>query len=248
MDLAGRVVVVTGGGRGIGRATVERAAAAGAEVATCDRIEGSLGGLPGLTAHLDLRDADATRAFVAQVVDRHGRIDVLVNNAGGTFFADVLDTSEKGEDVLVAENFGQATRLVRLVVPHMPDGGAIVNLSSIEAHQAAPGFAIYAAMKAALESLTRSLSLELAPRGIRVNAVAPDAIPSEGELQARDEMLAGAAAFDPARLPPLGRFGTPDEAASVILFLASDLASFVTGTTIHLDGGNHAAGGWRRVT
>ena len=248
MDLAGRVVVVTGGGRGIGRATVERAAAAGADVATCDRVAGSLDDLPGLTTYLDVRDAPATERFVADVVERHGRIDVLVNNAAGTFFADVLATSEKGEGVLVAENFSQATRFVRLAVPHMGDGGAIVNLTSIEAHQAAPGFATYAAMKAALESLTKSLALELAPQGIRVNAVAPDAIPSEGELQARDEMLAGAAAYEPARLPPLGRLGTPDEAAAVILFLASDLASFVTGTTIHLDGGNHAAGGWRRVT
>jgi 3-oxoacyl-[acyl-carrier protein] reductase len=99
-------------------------------------------------------------------------------------------------------------------------------------------------MKAALDNLTRTLALELGPRGIRVNAVAPDALPSEGEREARASLLQGPIPYDPAFVPPLGRFGTPDDAASVILFLASPLASFVTGCTIHVDGGTHAAGGW----
>jgi NAD(P)-dependent dehydrogenase (short-subunit alcohol dehydrogenase family) len=184
---------------------------------------------------------------VEEVVATHGHVDILVNSAGGTFAAPILDVSDKGEERLVAENFTQVTRLIRLTVPHMPEGGAIVNLTSIEAHQAAPGFAIYAAMKAAVANLTKSLALELAPRRIRVNAVAPDALPSTGEHAAREQFLADAIPFDPAYVPPLGFLGSPDDAAWAIVFLASDAARFITGTTLHVDGGNHAAGGWRRT-
>jgi NAD(P)-dependent dehydrogenase (short-subunit alcohol dehydrogenase family) len=129
----------------------------------------------------------------------------------------------------------------------MTNGGAIVNLTSIEAHQAAPGFAVYGAMKAAVAHLTRTLALELAPRGIRVNAVAPDAIATGGDHDVRAEMLVAGADYDPAVLPPLGFMGEPDDAAAAVLYLASDLSRFVTGTTIHVDGGNWAAGGWRRI-
>jgi 3-oxoacyl-[acyl-carrier protein] reductase len=133
------------------------------------------------------------------------------------------------------------------VVPAMGRGGSIINVTSIEAHQAAPGFAVYGAMKSALASLTRTLALELAPRRIRVNAIAPDAIPTGGDRDARGEMLAAGAEYEPAVVPPLGYMGTPDDAAAVAVFLASDLSRFVTGTTIHVDGGNWAAGGWRRL-
>ncbi|HEV2310334.1 MAG TPA: SDR family oxidoreductase, partial [Acidimicrobiia bacterium] len=184
---------------------------------------------------------------VDEVVAAHGRIDILVNNAGGTFFAPFLELSDKGEQTLVAENFTQVTRLIRLVVPHMPPGGAIVNLTSVEAHQAAPGFAVYAAMKAGLAQLTRTLALELASRKLRVNAVAPDAIPTEGDEQVRDTMLAGDPEFEPVYVPPVGAPGQPEDAAGVVVFLASRLAAFVTGVTVHVDGGTWAAGGWRRT-
>ena len=168
------------------------------------------------------------------------------NPSGGTFAAPLLATSEKGEERLVAENFTQVTRLIRLVVPHIREGGSIVNVTSIEAHQGAPGFAIYAAMKAAVENLTKSLALELAPRGIRVNAVAPDALFSIGERDVRDQFLAHDLPFEPVHVPPLGFFGSPDDAAWASAFLASEAARFITGTTLHVDGGTHAAGGWRR--
>jgi NAD(P)-dependent dehydrogenase (short-subunit alcohol dehydrogenase family) len=242
-----RVIVVTGAGSGIGKATAELAAAEGAHVAACDKTPGSLDRIKGMTRELDVRDAGAVESFVGDIVAEHGRIDVLVNNAAGTFFARVTEVNEKGELMLINENFTQVSRFIRLSVPHMPAGSSIVNLTSVEAHQAAPGFAIYSAMKAAVASLTKSLALELAPQGIRVNCVAPDAIPTSGELGARGEMQSAATEYEPVIVPPLGRMGVPEEAARVVLFLASEASSFVTGTTIHVDGGTHAAGGWRRM-
>ncbi len=254
--LTDRVTIVTGVGKGIGRATALLLARFGASLAVCDRLPEALAsteaavaelGTPALARVLDVRDAEAVTAFIAEVGERHGHVDVLVNSAGGTFFAPLLDLSAKGERTLVAENFTQVTTLVRLVVPLMPGGGSIVNLTSIEAHQAAPGFAVYGAMKAALTHLTRTLALELAPRHIRVNAVAPDAIPTEGDHDVRAEMLGAGADYEPTVLPPLGAMGDPEDAAAVVAFLASDLARFVTGVTVHVDGGNWAAGGWRRA-
>ena len=243
--LTDKVVVVTGAARGIGRATAELCTQFGATVATCDREAQNVNAA--LSALFDVRDADARDVFVEGVVNKFGGIDVLVNNAGGTFFSPFLDISDKGDATMIAENFGYVTSLVRSVVPEMPPGGSIINLTSIEAHQAAPGFAIYGAMKAALAHLTRTLALELAPLGIRVNAIAPDAIPTGGDADVRAEMLAAGAAYDPAVMPPLGFMGEPEDAAAVVVFLASEMARFVTGTTIHVDGGNWAAGGWRRI-
>jgi 3-oxoacyl-[acyl-carrier protein] reductase len=243
--LADKIVVVTGAARGIGRATAEMCTQFGATVATCDREAQDVNAA--LSALFDVRDADARDVFVEGVVNKFGGIDVLVNNAGGTFFSPFLDVSDKGDATMIAENFGHITSLVRSVVPSMAPGGSIVNLTSIEAHQAAPGFAIYGAMKAALAHLTRTLALELAPLGIRVNAIAPDAIPTGGDADVRAEMLAAGAAYDPAVMPPLGFMGHAEDAAAVVVFLASEMARFVTGTTVHVDGGNWAAGGWRRI-
>lgn len=247
IDLTDRVAIVTGAARGIGRATASRLKDAGAWVAGCDRHD-EMGDL-GLdhTAVLDVRHPDAVDAFVDDIVAARGRIDVLVNNAGGTFVESLLATSPKGEAMLLAENFTQVTHLVRRVVPAMSNGGSIVNVTSVEAHQAAPGFAIYAAMKAALANLTRSLALELAPLDIRVNAMAPDALPTAGEHGARDALTELGIPYRPALLPPIGRFGTPEDGANAIVFLASDLAGMITGSTIHVDGGTWAAGGWQRL-
>ena len=243
--LTDKVVVVTGAARGIGRATAELCTQFGAIVATCDREAQDVGAV--ISALFDVRDSDARDVFIEGVVNRLGGIDVLVNNAGGTFFAPFLDVTNKGDATMIAENFGHITALIRSVVPHMPTTGSIINLTSIEAHQAAPGFAVYGAMKAALAHLTRTLALELAPLGIRVNAIAPDAIPKGGERDVRGEMLAAGAAYDPVVVPPLGFMGDPEDAAAVAVFLASPMARFVTGTTVHVDGGNWAAGGWRRI-
>jgi 3-oxoacyl-[acyl-carrier protein] reductase len=255
--LTDRVAVITGAGRGVGKATALLFARFGARLAVCDRVPEILAaaeaeiaatGQPVIARELDVRDNQAVGAFLGDVASAYGNVDVLVNNAGGTFFAPFLDVSEKGEAALVAENFTQVTALVRGVVPLMAERGAIVNVTSIEAHQAAPGFAVYGAMKAALAHLTRTLALELAPRRIRVNAVAPDAVPTGGDEELRGEMLTAGSQYDPAVVPPLGFMGTPDDVAAAAVFLASDLARFVTGTTLHVDGGNWAAGGWRRFT
>ena len=243
--LTDKIVVVTGAARGIGRATAELCTQFGATVATCDREAQDVGAA--VSALFDVRDADAREVFVEGVINKFGGIDVLVNNAGGTFFSPFLDVSGKGDATMIAENFGHITSLIRSVVPNMPPGGSIVNLTSIEAYEASPGFAIYGAMKAALAQLTRTLALELAPLGIRVNAIAPDAIPTGGDGDVRAEMLAAGSAYDPIVMPPLGFMGHADDAAAVVVFLASELARFVTGTTVHVDGGNWAAGGWRRI-
>ena len=251
--LPGRVALVTGAARGIGRATAVLFAQAGAQLALCDREGDDLrlaaaevvaaGAEAPVVGVLDVRDPEAVGAFVDQVRDRWGRVDVLVSNAGGTFLAPFLDTSVRAEAALIAENFTQVTGFVRAVVPLMPAGGSIVNVTTIEADQAAPGFAVYAAMKAGVASLTKSLALELAPRGLRVNAVAPDGV-GGGDDDLREAYLAADMPYTPPARPPLGHYGDPVDAAAAILFLAGDLARFVTGTTVHVDGGNHAAAGW----
>ena len=242
MLLTDRVVLVTGAAAGIGAATARAAAAFGADLVLCDRDEAGLAataeavrahGRTAVTGALDVRDATAVREFVSGV----GAVHVLVNNAGGGFRSEFLDVSDKGEAALVAENFTSVTTFVRAVVPSMPtDGrGAIVNITSIEAHRAGPGFAVYSAMKAAVANLTKSLALELGDRCIRVNCVAPDVIPTPG--------IGG----DLPVKTPLPIAGHVDDVAAAVLYLASDLGRFVTGTTVHVDGGNHAAGGWGRV-
>jgi 3-oxoacyl-[acyl-carrier protein] reductase len=241
--LTDRVAVVPGAAVGIGEATAVALARFGAHVAICDRDVTGLDatadaveaeGRRVVAAELDVREEEACRGFVATAAQELGPIDVLVNNAGGGFVADFLGVSAKGQDALIRENFVSVTNLVRPVVATMADrGGSIVNLTSIEAHRAAPGYAVYSAMKAAVTSLTKSLALELGPRRIRVNCIAPDVIPTPG--------------IGPVAVhTPLPIQGDVDDVAAAAVFLAGDLSRFVTGTTIHVDGGNLAAGGWHR--
>ena len=249
--LTDRVAVVTGAAQGIGQATAIALASFGADVAICD-VQGDALAAVGAAierlgrrchrAELDVRDGEAVDGFMAAVDDALGPIDILVNNAGGGFHAAFADVSPKGEGVLVAENFGTVTNCVRSAVPRMRDGGAIVNVTSVEAYHAAPGFGVYAAMKAAVQQFSQTLALELGHRGIRVNCVAPDMIPTPGDA----ELAEASGALMPGLHPtPLRRMGTPDECAAVIVFLASDLAGFVTGSALPVDGGTVAASSWK---
>ena len=255
-SLAGRTAIVTGAAQGIGAAIASALAAYGADVAMCDRNEDGLAstaavvegaGRRALTGVLDVRDADAVAQWVTDVDTGLGAIDILVNNAGGGFWSNFLDVRPKGQAALVDENFTSVTHFIRGCVPLMPPaprGGSIINITSIEAFRAAPGFAIYAAMKAAVESLTKTLALELVDRGIRVNCIAPDAMPTEGDAGLAEAVHAGGIADYGAKVP-LG-LGHVDDAAAAAVFLAGDLARFVTGTTIHVDGGTYAASGWHK--
>lgn len=241
--LDGRVAIVTGAAAGIGEATALALAAFGADVAVCDRDADGLAdtatalaatGCRVVSEVLDVRHDEAVHAFVARVAAELGRVDILVNNAGGGFAAPFLDVSTKGQDALIRENFSSAASFIRAAAPHLGPGSAIVNVTSIEAHRAGPGYAVYSAMKAALANLTKSLALELGDRGIRVNCVAPDVIPTPGIGPM------------PVRTP-LVRPGHVDDVAAAIVFLSGDHAGFITGSTVHVDGGNHAAGGWHRA-
>lgn len=256
-DLAGRVAVVVGGGGGIGRACAIDLSRAGMHLALCDRDPAALDEVASMvadtggevmTAELDARDADALSEFFGAADARFGaRCDVLVNVVGGTFRQPFAESKPRGWDALIRTNFTWMLHSTQLAVARMRSqgGGSIINITSIEAHRAAPGYAVYAAMKAAVTSLTRTLAVELAPDHIRVNTIAPDFIATPGL-----DSLAGSAAHEETSAlqhriaTPMGRIGTFEDAGGCALFLASNLSSFVTGTTLHPDGGALASAGW----
>jgi NAD(P)-dependent dehydrogenase (short-subunit alcohol dehydrogenase family) len=251
--LEGRVAVVTGGGGGIGAAVARTFAAEGARVvvAEIDEARGAAvaeeiragGGVADAVA-VDVTDVSQ----VASLAQHAGPADVLVNNVGHYLVAgnDFLDHGPEDWDALHAVNLRHVLLCTRAFVDGMVarGRGSIVTLSSVEGFRAIPSRPVYAAYKAAVAGFTKSLAVDLGNSGVRVNAIAPDLVESR---QVRySDWVSGA---DRARIPswvPVGRFGTADDVAGVALFLASDLAAFVTGTTVHADGGSLAAGGWFR--
>jgi NAD(P)-dependent dehydrogenase (short-subunit alcohol dehydrogenase family) len=245
--LDGRVAVVTGGGAGIGRGVARGLAAFGASVAVWERDPDTaasagreVGGI-GITA--DVREPAEVDAALARTVAELGPVTILVNNAGGVFHSPLVDTTVNGWDALYRANLRSVLLCTQRVARSMiaeGKGGSIVNVTSIEGARAAPGFAAYAAAKAGVISLTKTAALELAPHGIRVNALAPDFTVTEGLLAVAPPGAEEEFAF----VVPMGRVGHVDEMAGAAVFLAGALSSYVTGQTIHVDGGTQAAGGW----
>lgn len=242
--LAGKVAIVTGGSRGIGRAIVERLAGDGAEVvffyrgnaaAAAEVIEaGRAGGWKIAGEQVDVTDAPGCAAAVERTVERCGTIDVLVNNAG-TIRDNLLALLEV-EDVrtVLDTNVGGVFNVTRAVVPHMiaRRAGKIVNVSSVSGEKGGRGQTNYAASKGAVNALTRSLAVELAPRRINVNCVAPGVIETEMSQEIRDR----AGDEVKARIL-LRRFGSPRDVANAVWFLASKHADYITGQVLHVDGG-----------
>ncbi len=245
-SLDGRVAVVTGGGGGIGSAIARAFTEFGARVAIWEKdqqaatsVAEQIGGLPCVT---DVRDADQVDAALNATVEALGIPTVFVNNAGGVFWSGLLETSLNGWEALIRVNLTQAllcTQRVARAMVEAGQGGSVINISTIEGVRAAPGFAAYAAAKAGLVNFTKTAALELAPHNIRVNGLAPDFTLTES-LQ----KMAPNGVENAKLMVPMGRAGHVDEMAGAAIFLASDLSAYVTGQTLHVDGGTSAAGGW----
>jgi NAD(P)-dependent dehydrogenase (short-subunit alcohol dehydrogenase family) len=239
--LAGRVAVVTGGTRGIGRAVADRFAAAGADVVTLARS--SVADAPGATPrhHIaaDLSDESQIRRAFAEIEAVHGRVDVLVNNAGGARPGALLDYRARHAQHAFALNVLGPLLASQCAHPLFPEaGGAIVNIGSVAGLRASPGTGVYGAAKAALLSLTRSLALEWAPR-IRVNIVLAGPVLTEAATAYYGGGEAAAAVG--ARLPA-GRLAAPADIAEACLFLASDAAAYVSGAELLVHGGGETPG------
>ncbi|HEY6534017.1 MAG TPA: SDR family oxidoreductase [Acidimicrobiales bacterium] len=251
--LDGTVAVVTGGAGGLGEAISRDLAANGVRLAVLDidpngveRLAADLGDRA-IVRHGDVRDPEQLDALFGAVDDEWGRVDTLVNVPGGTFQAPFVDTSPKGWHALLSMNLLHVYAACALAIPRMQAGGrggSIVNLTTIECHRAAPGFAVYSSAKAAVEQFGRTLAVELGPDDIRVNNVAPDYTPTPNMDAMRGDADPTIVAEGKRISIPMGRGGLTNEVASCVVFLASALSTYVTGTTIHADGGTFASSGW----
>ena len=252
--LDGKTILVLGGAGGLGRACVEDLGRSGATLVVCDRDAPSLEAISEWAHDADIRlratEGDVRNAPVldrvfAELDQEFGRLDVLINVVGGTFHQPFEASTAKGWDVLIRTNFTWLLTSTQMAIPRMRSagGGSIINLTSIEAHRAAPNFAVYAAMKAAVVNFSRSLAVEMGPDGIRINCIAADLVPTE-RLQAIDPLYEQPSTEAAAIGIPMARLGTYADIGGCAMFLASDLSAYVTGTTLHPDGGVLAASGW----
>lgn len=255
--LEGTVAVITGGGGGLGAAIASDLAANGVRLAIIDKdpaaasaVRESLeaNGGEAIVHTADARDPAALEALFAAADERWGRVDTLVTVVGGTFRAPFLDTTPKGWNALWRTNAEHVLHACALAAPRMRAGGrggSIITITTIEAHRAAPGFAVYSAAKAAVEQFGRTLAVELAPDGIRVNSIAPDYVPTPGLAGIGSGADNGMSTPEGLRTAiPMGRAGRVTDISGCAVFLASALSEYVTGTTLHPDGGTFASSGW----
>lgn len=266
LDLKQQVAIVTGGGGGIGRAIALAFASAGADVVIADivpeRCEETAArvrefGGRALARPTDVTEADQVRAMIAEADQQFGRIDILVNNAGGTTPKPFIEQSERAWRRAIDLNLVSMLAATSAAAPIMirgGRGGSIINIASIEAARAAPMYAVYAACKAGMLNFTRTLALELAEHQIRVNAIAPDFTVTPGLMgniggpvdQSKWRQIPPAQEDLIARRIPLGRPGVDVECGNAALYLASKFSDYVTGVTLHVDGGTWASSGWVR--
>ena len=234
LGLAGRVVLVTGGVRGVGAGISAVFADQGATVVTCARRP--VEGLPYEFHSCDVRDAEAVAALIDVIVGKHGRLDVVVNNAGGSPFALAADASPRFHQKIIELNLLgmlHVSQAANAVMQQQPHGGSIVSISSVSGRRPSPGTAAYGAAKAGVDSLTTTLAVEWAPK-VRVNAVVVGMVATEqAELFYGDSDSQAAV----AATVPLGRLAKPEEIGWAAAFLASDAASYVSGATLAVHGG-----------
>ncbi len=256
--LSDKVAVVTGGGGGIGRGIALALAQHGAKVVVAEQDEsrtrnaateiGAAGG-QAIACVVDVREAGQVATLAETAWREFGHVDVLVNNVGDYLAAKpFLETVEEDWEALYRVNLKHIFLCTQAIVPKMIErgaGGSIINVSTVEAFRGIPNCVVYSAFKGGVTQFTKGFALEMAQHRIRVNAIAPDVtqtlqVPYDQWVPAEQRHL----------IPlwvPLGHFGMPDDIAGAAVFLASDLSRFVTGTTVHVDGGTLAAGGWYRT-
>lgn len=258
-NLSGKIALVTGGAAGIGRAIAEAFAAHGAKVIIADKNKERCEAVQShfekknydaLVTHTDVTDTAQVQAMISAVDARFGQLNILVNNVGD--FLELIkpfkDFTDDEIDALFNANLNSMFKVTRGAIPLLEKGGAggsVINISSIEAFRGIPTAVVYSAFKHAITGFTRSLSLDLGPSGIRVNAIAPET--TETEQVSPVDMTPDEYKDHIPRWNPSGRFGKPSDAAGCALFLASDMSAWVNGTTINLDGGALAAAGWYRT-
>src|SRR5882724_479742 len=248
LRLKDRVALITGGGSGIGKATAELFAREGARVAVADCAQDSAsevvreiraGGGEGFFVQTDVSDSEQVARMVEAVLQAYGRIDVLFNGAGVLYYGTLLETDEQAWNRVLSINLTGTYLCCRAVLPHMirQGGGSIVNVAStVGAHDACANAVAYVTSKGGVTLFTKAMAIDHARQGVRVNALVPGATDTPMIRKA----LTPEALEALAQTHPIGRLGRPEELAKAVLFLASDDASFVTGTAMYVDGGQTA--------